>query len=226
MLDDATTKQVANMASHVIGNTGQSCNALSRMLVPASRYEEMVGVAADVFGKVRVTNSAEGNINDIGPLASQIQYDKVTGYIEAGIAEGARLVAGGPGRPDGFEEGYFVRPTVFADVNNQMKIAREEIFGPVLCIIPYDTEEEAIAMANDTIYGLNNAVASADMDRAMEVALQLRSGQVQINTTSGGAGAMVPFGGYKQSGDGREWGVHGLEEFLQVKAINKPRPKM
>ena len=127
--------------------------------------------------------------------------------------------------PKGFTEGYFVQPTVFADVNNQMTIAQEEIFGPVLAIIPYQTETEAIDIANDTIYGLNNGVASADMDRAMAVAVQLRSGQVQINTPGGGAGAMVPFGGYKQSGDGREWGTHGLEEMLQVKAINKPKKK-
>jgi acyl-CoA reductase-like NAD-dependent aldehyde dehydrogenase len=225
ILDDATPTQIAAMAGHVIGNTGQSCNALSRMLVPESRYEEAVSIAKKVFESVTVTNAMGGKMGDIGPLASQMQFDKVTGYIQKGIDEGARLVTGGPSRPDGFDHGYFVQPTIFADVNNQMSIAREEIFGPVLSIIPYKTEEEAIDIANDTIYGLNNGVASADMDRAIAVASQLRSGQVQINTPSGGAGAMVPFGGYKQSGDGREWGSHGLEEFLQVKAINKPKMK-
>lgn len=222
VLDDATADQIAAMAGHVIHNTGQSCNALSRMLVPESRYEEAVGIAKKVFENVTVTNSMEGKMGDIGPLASQMQFDTVTGYIQKGIDEGARLVTGGPTRPDGFESGYFVQPTVFADVNNKMTIAQEEIFGPVLSIIPYKTEAEAIDIANDTIYGLNNGVASADMDRAIAVASQLRSGQVQINTPLGGAGMMVPFGGYKQSGDGREWGSHGLEEFLQVKAINKP----
>jgi len=227
VLDDATPSQIADMASHVIGNTGQSCNALSRMIVPEARYEEAVGIAKKVFERVAVTDASGGKFGDIGPLASQAQFDKVTNYIKKGIEEGARLVTGGPSRPAGFDRGYFVQPTVFADVSNKMTIAQEEIFGPVLALIPYKTEEEAIDIANDTIYGLNNGVASADMDRAMKVASQLRSGQVQINTPSGGAGAMVPFGGYKQSGDGREWGAHGLEEFLQVKAINKPKtPKL
>ena len=225
VLDDATPEQIAAMAGHVIGNTGQSCNALSRMIVPESRYEEAVAIAKKVFESVTVTNAMGGNMGDIGPLASQMQFDKVTGYIQKGIDEGARLVTGGPGRPVGFDQGYFVQPTVFADVNNQMTIAREEIFGPVLSIIPYKTEAEAIEIANDTIYGLNNGVASADMDHAIAVASQLKSGQVQINTPSGGAGASVPFGGYKQSGDGREWGSAGLEEFLQIKAINKPKKK-
>jgi len=225
VLDDATPKQIAAMAGNVINNTGQSCNALSRLIVPRSRYEEAVGIAKKVFESAHVVDASGGSVTDIGPLASQMQYDKVNGYIKKGIEEGARLVTGGPGRPDGFTKGYFVKPTVFADVNNDMTIAREEIFGPVLCIIPCDSEQEAIDIANDTIYGLNNGVASADMDRAMAVASQLRSGQVQINTPLGGAGPMVPFGGYKQSGDGREWGKHGLEEFLQVKAINKPRPR-
>jgi aldehyde dehydrogenase (NAD+) len=225
VLEDATTDQIAKMAGHVIGNTGQSCNALSRLIVPESRYEEAVSIAKKVFESVTITDASGGQMGDMGPLASQMQFDKVTGYIQKGIDEGARLVTGGPSRPVGFDTGYFVQPTVFADVHNKMTIAQEEIFGPVLSIIPYKTEEEAIDIANDTIYGLNNGVASANMDRAMAVANQLRSGQVQINTPSGGAGAMVPFGGYKQSGDGREWGSHGLEEMLQVKAINKPRSK-
>eukprot|EP00943_MAST-04B_sp_MAST-4B-sp1_P005839 g5839.t1 len=223
VLDDATADQIATMAGHVIGNSGQSCNALSRMIVPESRYEEAVAIAKKVFESVTITDASGGG--DIGPLASQMQFDKVTGYIQKGIDEGARLVTGGPSRPAGFDAGYFVQPTVFADAHNKMTIAQEEIFGPVLTIIPYKTEEEAIDIANDTIYGLNNGVASANMDRAMAVAVQLRSGQVQINTPSGGAGPMVPFGGYKQSGDGREWGSHGLEEMLQVKAINKPKSR-
>ncbi len=227
VLDDATPKQIKSMAGHVIGNTGQSCNALSRMIVPESRYEEAVALAKEVFEQTTVVRAPEADPDArgrfIGPLASQAQFDKVTSFIERGVSEGARLVTGGPGRPAGFEEGYFVRPTVFADVNNGMTIAREEIFGPVLSIIPYKTEEEAVRIANDTIYGLNNGVASGSMERALAVAAQLRSGQVQVNGPNGGAGINVPFGGYKQSGDGREWGRHGLEEFLQVKAINLPR---
>lgn len=222
ILDDATPKQIKDMAGHVLGNTGQSCNALSRMLVPESRYAECVGLAKEVFESARISDARVGKLGDLGPLASKAQFDKVTAYIQTGIDEGARLVTGGTGYPPGFQEGYFVRPTVFADVNNNMRIAREEIFGPVLCIIPYKTEDEAVNMANDTIYGLNGAVASSSSERAMEVAAQLQSGQVHVNCT-GGADAMVPFGGYKQSGDGREMGVYGLEEFLQVKAMVQPR---
>ena len=224
VLEDATPKQISKMATHVIGNTGQSCNALSRMIVPRSRYEECINIARDAFEKVTISVAHEGKIGDIGPLASQAQFDKVNGYIQKGIDEGARLVIGGPGRPHGekFSSGYFVRPTIFADVKNNMTIAQEEIFGPVLSIIPAESEAEAIEMCNDTIYGLNNGVASSSVERAMEVASKLRSGQVQINTPSGGAGMGVPFGGYRQSGDGREWGHWGLEEFLEIKAINFP----
>lgn len=226
VLADATQAQIKLMASNVLGNTGQSCNALSRLLAPRSRYEEVVAIAKAAFEGAKVVEATDpnGTMADLGPLSSQMQYDKVTGYIRKGIAEGARLVAGGPERPTGVNpNGYFVKPTVFADCTNQMTIAREEIFGPVLTIIPYDTEEEAIDMANDTIYGLNNAVCGADLEHAMEVASQLRSGQVQVNTTSGNP--MAPFGGYKQSGDGREWGAYGLEDFLQIKAINRPKAK-
>ena len=178
------------------------------------------------FESVRVVDarSSTKKRGVIGPLASQIQLEKVTSYIRKGIAEGARVVTGGLGKPENTPAGgYFVKPTVFANVHNQMTIAREEIFGPVLVLIPYDTEEEAIDIANDTIYGLNNAVCGKNETHCMNVASQLRSGQVQVNTTL--AGPMVPFGGYKQSGDGREWGAYGLEEFLQVKAINRPKRK-
>merc|ERR1711971_272701 len=156
----------------------------------------------------------------MGPLASQIQWDKVQGYLQKGVDDGAKLVIGGPGKPLGFEDGYFVKPTVFSNVTPDMTIANEEIFGPVLAIMPYDSEEEAIRLANDTIYGLNNAVASQDPGRAIKVASQLRSGTVMINGAQ--ADLEAPFGGYKQSGNAREWGMVGLEEFLLTKTINLP----
>jgi len=224
ILEDASKDQIALMASHVLGNTGQSCNALSRMLAPRARYEEVVAIAKERFEKVKVTETQTGGPADMGPLASQVQLGKVSAYIQKGIDEGARLVIGGPGCPDGVNpNGYFVKPTIFADVHNDMTIAKEEIFGPVLAIIPYDTEDEAIRIANDTVYGLNNAVAGVDEEHAMAVAAQLRSGQVHINTLN--SGPLAPFGGYKQSGDGREWGSFGIEEFVQVKAITKPPSK-
>lgn len=226
VLPDATPEQIGMMAANVLQNTGQSCNALTRMLAPKARYEEICQIAKTVFEKAKVTDASDpkGTIESIGPLSSAQQLSKVTSYIQKGMDEGAKLVAGGLGKPDGVPStGYFVKPTVFADVNNNMTIAREEIFGPVLSIIPYDTEEQAIDIANDTIYGLNNAVVGADQEHALKVASRLRSGQVQVNTTQGSP--LSPFGGYKQSGDGREWGNYGFEEFLQVKAINRPRPK-
>eukprot|EP00463_Aulacantha_scolymantha_P004342 TRINITY_DN5442_c0_g1_i1.p1 TRINITY_DN5442_c0_g1~~TRINITY_DN5442_c0_g1_i1.p1 ORF type:complete len:312 (-),score=54.96 TRINITY_DN5442_c0_g1_i1:223-1158(-) len=185
VLQDATPKQIATMAGHVIGNSGQSCNALGRMIAPRSRYEEICKIAKNIFESTNVVEASDptAKFGSIGPLASQMQYDRVTGYIKKGIEEGARLVTGGLERPSGVSpNGYFVKPTVFADVHNDMTIAREEIFGPVLCIIPYDSEEEAIEIANDTIYGLNNGVAGADQAHAMEVASRLRSGQVCVNT--------------------------------------------
>jgi len=227
VLEDATEEQIRLMATHVIGNTGQSCNALSRLLAPRCRYDEVVEIARAAFEGIRVVaaDDASAEAGDIGPLASRQQYAKVRGYIQTGIDEGARLVAGGlEAPPNTPSDGYFVRPTVFSDVNQDMTIAREEIFGPVLCILAYDSEEQAITMANDTIYGLNNAVVGADQEHAMRVAARLRSGQVQVNTTSGSP--LAPFGGYKQSGDGREWGEAGLEEFLQIKAINRPKSKL
>eukprot|EP00940_MAST-03C_sp_MAST-3C-sp2_P000769 g769.t1 len=228
ILDDATPKQIVMMATNVIGNTGQSCNALSRLLAPRSRLEEIVEIAKVAFESVKIVvgTDTSAEMGAIGPLASKQQFEKVRAYIQCGIEEGATLVTGGldfPDDPTLPESGFFVRPTIFKDVRNDMRIAREEIFGPVLCIIAYDDLDEAVRIANDTIYGLNNAVASGDQERAMRVARRLRSGQVQVNTTSGSP--MTPFGGYKQSGDGREWGKYGLEEFLQVKAINVPPPK-
>jgi aldehyde dehydrogenase (NAD+) len=159
----------------------------------------------------------------IGPVVSKAQFDKIQRLIEQGIAEGARLVAGGPGRPEHLNRGYYVRPTVFADVRNDMTIAREEIFGPVLSILPYRDEEEAIAIANDTIYGLSSYVTSGDLDHARAVARRIRAGMVHINGSP--ADLAAPFGGYKQSGNGREWGRYGLEDFLEVKAMFGYNPK-
>jgi aldehyde dehydrogenase (NAD+) len=197
-------------------NTGQSCNAPTRMLVPRSKVAEAAAIAQRTAEATRVGDPfAEGT--SVGPLASKAQFDKVQRLIGKGIEEGAKLVAGGPGRPDGLATGYFVKPTVFADVRHEMTIAREEIFGPVLCIIPYENEEDAIRIANDTPYGLSGFVTSANRERAARVAKRIRSGNVHIN------GARVDFGGcfggYKQSGNGREWGEAGLEEFLELKAI-------
>ena len=213
---DADEKAVVRGVRHCFNNTGQSCNAPTRMLVERSAYDQAVATAADVAAKTSVDlASIEGR--HIGPVVSGLQYEKIQGMIEKGIAEGARLVAGGPGKPEGLEKGYFVRPTVFADANNEMAIAREEIFGPVLSIIPFDSEEEAVQIANDTLYGLTNYIQTQDGEKANRIARQLRSGMVQINGEMLGAGA--PFGGYKQSGNGREGGAWGLEEFLEVKVV-------
>ncbi len=202
---------------HVFENTGQSCNAPTRMLVERPVYDRAVEIAAAHARTVRVGNPAEDG-DHIGPLVSQAQFDKVQGLIEIAIREGARLVAGGPGRPEGFNRGYYVRPTVFADVTNDMTIAREEVFGPVLAMIPFETEEEAVAIANDTPYGLSSYIQSGDPERIRRVARQLRSGMVQVNGTSRAPGS--PFGGYKQSGLGREGGRYGLEEFLEIKVVS------
>lgn len=211
-LEEAMSKSIATMMM----NTGQSCNAPSRMLVPESKMAQAEELARDACAGVVVGDSRAATTT-MGPLSSNVQFEKVQGLIQTGIDEGAKLVCGGPGRPEGISKGYFAKPTVFSAVNNQMTIAREEIFGPVLCIIPYSTEEEAIAIANDTPYGLSGYVFSGDNARASRVARRLRTGNVHLN------GAPVdleaPFGGYKQSGVGREWGVHGFEEFLEVKAV-------
>jgi aldehyde dehydrogenase (NAD+) len=197
-------------------NSGQSCNAPTRMLVPRSKMAEAVKAAEQAADATRVGDPFEEGIH-VGPLVSRIQFEKVQRLICKGVEEGATLVAGGPGRPDGLAKGYFVKPTVFANVRNDMTIAREEIFGPVLCIIPYDNEDEAVQIANDTPYGLSGFVTSGNIERARRVAKRIRAGNVHIN------GARVDFGGcfggYKQSGNGREWGEAGLEEFLELKAV-------
>ena len=201
------------------GNSGQSCDAPTRMLVERSAYDKVVEIAQRVGKEARVGNPEEEG-GHIGPLVSHIQFGRVQALIEAGVAEGARVLVGGPGKPEGFETGYFVRPTIFADVNNDMRIAREEVFGPVLSIIPFDTEEEAIAIANDTAYGLAAYVQTGDPDRAERVAAKLRAGMVHINGGPHRYGS--PFGGYKQSGNGREGGIFGLEDFLEVKTVHRP----
>ena len=214
---DADEKAVKRGVIHCFNNTGQSCNAPTRMLVERPRYDEAVEQAREQAEKTAVdVASREGR--HIGPLVSQVQFDKVQALIETGIKEdGARLVAGGLGRPEGMNRGYFVRPTVFADCTNDMQIMRQEIFGPVLSMMPFDTEEEAIEIANDTDYGLTNYVQTADPKRANRLARRLRSGMVDMNGQARSSAA--PFGGYKQSGNGREGGPWGLEEFLEVKAV-------
>ncbi len=208
---------IARGLAHCFENTGQSCNAPTRMLVERPVYDRAVNLAADYAATVKVGNPAEDG-DHIGPLVSEVQFNKVQGLIEAGIKEGARVVAGGLGRPEGFNRGYYVRPTVFADVNNDMTIAREEIFGPVLAMIPFDNEDEAIAIANDTPYGLSGYVQTRDKTKAQRVARRIRVGMVQINGADRPYGS--PFGGYKASGLGREGGKWGLEDFLEVKAIS------
>jgi len=214
---DADDKAVKRGVLHCMNNSGQSCNAPTRMLVERSIYDAAVETAAEVANAITV-GPANVDGRHIGPVVSELQYGKIQDMIQVGIDEGARLVAGGLGRPDGLNRGYFVRPTVFADVTNDMAIAQQEIFGPVLSIIPFDTEEEALEIANDTDYGLTNYVQTQDHAKANRAARALRSGMVEMNGTSRGAGS--PFGGYKQSGTGREGGVWGLDEFLEVKAVS------
>ncbi|MEO1796089.1 MAG: aldehyde dehydrogenase family protein [Pseudomonadota bacterium] len=214
---DADEKAVIRGARHCFNNTGQSCNAPTRMLVERARYAEAVEQAAETAEKTKVGSGSEEG-RHIGPVVSEVQFEKIQGLIQQGIDEGARLVAGGTGRPDGLNRGYFIRPTVFADVNNDMTIAREEIFGPVLSIIPFDTEEEAVKIANDTAYGLTNYIQTADDDRRLRLARKLRAGMIETNGKGFGRGS--PFGGMKQSGNGREGGVFGIEEFQEVKAIS------
>ncbi len=217
VLEDADLEQaVTGGVMHMYNNTGQSCNAPSRMLVPAAKLAEAEEIAARVSAGVVVGDPAEASTT-MGPVVSEVQFKKIQGLIETGMEEGAKLVTGGPGRPEGIERGYFVKPTVFSGVNNDMTIAREEIFGPVLVMIPYETEEEAIQIANDTPYGLAGYVQSGDIDHARAVAAQIRAGNVHINGASGGFD--VPFGGFKQSGNGREWGHHGFTDFLEIKAV-------
>lgn len=225
LLDDADFERtVPAFVKQLTSNTGQSCNALSRMLVPRESYGTVLEIASKVMQKevIGCPTTAKNPEATLGPLVSEAQYNRVRSYIERGVAEGATVVTGGLDRPVGTEDspGYFVKPTLFGDVTGNMAIAQEEIFGPVLCVIPYDTEEEAIALANGTPYGLNSAVASRDTRRALRVASRLESGMVMVNTTN--VDFKAPFGGYKQSGNAREWGLAGLEEFLITKTVNIP----
>ncbi len=221
ILDDADFKKaVSRGVMAMMNNSGQSCNAPSRMLVPANRMDESIAIAKEAAAKVKVGDpNADGTV--IGPVVSDVQWNKIQGLIKKGIDEGAELVTGGAGRPEGLERGYYVKPTVFARANNQMTIAREEIFGPVLTIIPYKDEDDAVAIANDTPYGLSGYVYSGDINHARKVARRLRAGNIHLN--GAGVDVTAPFGGYKQSGNGREWGTHGVEEFLETKAVLKPQ---
>ncbi|GAA6151140.1 aldehyde dehydrogenase family protein [Pseudoteredinibacter isoporae] len=211
-LEKAVSKGVQSMMM----NSGQSCNAPSRMLVPAEKHAEAVEIAKQTAAALAVNDPhAEGVY--LGPVSSDVQFEKIQGLIQKGIDEGAELVIGGTGKPEGLEQGYYVKPTVFANANNQMTIAREEIFGPVLTMIPYSSVEEAVEIANDTPYGLSGYVYGETVEEAAGIANQLRTGNVHLNGS--GADTKGPFGGYKQSGNGREWGEFGLEEFLEVKAV-------
>jgi aldehyde dehydrogenase (NAD+) len=217
ILDDAdVTAAVTAGVQACVMNTGQSCNAPTRMLVPRAKMGEAIAAARAAAEAVKVGDPFTDGVT-IGPVANANQFTKVRGLIQKGIDEGAELVAGGPDRPAGITRGYFVRPTVFANVRNDMTIAREEVFGPVLAIIPYDSEAEAIQIANDTPYGLSGYVQSGDIERARKVAKKIRSGNVHVNGAQPDFGAA--FGGYKQSGNGREWGEAGLQEFLELKAV-------
>jgi len=216
ILDDADlATTVARDVAIMCSNSGQSCNAPSRMLVPAARMDEAASAAAAAAADITV-----GDPNDessrIGPVVSQVQYDRIQGLIEKGVAEGARVEAGGPGKPDGLDTGYYVKPTVFSHVTNDMTIAREEIFGPVLVMIGYEDDDDAVRIANDTAYGLSGYI-SGDAERARAMARRIRTGNVHLNGAQPDFNA--PFGGYKQSGNGREWGASGMEEYLETKAI-------
>ena len=221
ILEDADLKQaVSGGVSQIFQNSGQSCNAPSRMLVPANVHNDALEIAREVAENTKAGDPFASGTN-IGPVVSEVQFDKIQGLIQKGIDEGATLVTGGTGRPEGMNVGYFVKPTVFGNVSNDMTIAREEIFGPVLTILPYETEEEAIQIANDTPYGLSGYVQSGSVEHAQEVAAQIRTGNVHINGS--GPDFNAPFGGYKASGNGREWGELGFEEFLETKAVFAPR---
>ena len=214
--DNAFESSVKIGVEKIMENTGQSCNAPTRMLVPKNRHEEAMQIAKLVAENLK-TGDPKEETTDIGPLVSDVQYEKVQRLIESGINAGAKLVTGGKGRPSHLNKGYYVKPTVFGDVDNQMEIAQEEIFGPVLSIIPYDSEDEAVEIANDTEYGLSAYIAGENTERLREIGRKIRAGQVHINYGSGGTNA--PFGGFKQSGNGREKAEWGLEEFLETKAI-------
>jgi aldehyde dehydrogenase (NAD+) len=222
VLDDADfAENVGKGVAGMMVNSGQTCSAVSRMLVPGTRMDEAIAVAREAAAQVTVGDPA-GDFA-MGPVVSKSQWVSVQGYIEKGIDEGATLVAGGPGRPEGLDKGFYVKPTVFANVRNDMVIAREEIFGPVLCILAYDSVEHAIEIANDSDFGLAGNVAGADLDLARDVARQIRSGWVSIND---GFDFNCPFGGYKKSGNGREWGEFGFHEYLEIKGILGYEPEV
>ena len=213
---DAPVNAVRDGIRNVMSNSGQSCDAPTRMLVQKSIYSKAVKEAIDEANKIHVDLASKKG-NHIGPVVSKTQYDKIINLIKSGIREGATLSAGGPEMPENLKSGYFIKPTIFTDVTNDMKIAKEEIFGPVLSIIPFETEEEAVNIVNDTSYGLGNYLQTSDKERAKRVSKKLRSGCVYINGNSADPG--TPFGGYRQSGNGREGGVWGLEEYLEVKTV-------
>ena len=216
ILDDANLEEaVGRDAFGMCMNSGQSCNAGTRMLVPNSKMEEAKAIAKASMEAVSV-GDPESDGTTIGPVVSETQWNKIQGLIQSGIEQGAELICGGLGRPDGLEKGYYVKPTLFANVTNDMQIAQEEIFGPVLVLIGYGDDDEAISIANDTVYGLAGYI-SGSHDRAVQVARRIRTGNMHVN--GAGPDFNAPFGGYKQSGNGREWGTHGLEEFMEVKAI-------
>ena len=217
ILDDAPdfAKAVSGGVIGCFGNSGQSCNAPTRMLVPKARLAEAMEIATAAAAKASVGDPSDENTR-LGPVVSELQFNKITALIEKGIEEGAELLVGGPGRPEGFDKGYYIRPTVFGNVTNDMTIAREEIFGPVLAILGYEDDADAVRIANDTEYGLSGYV-SGEPEHAERIARQLRTGMVHIN--GAGPDFSAPFGGYKKSGNGREWGVEGFEEYLETKSM-------
>jgi aldehyde dehydrogenase (NAD+) len=221
IMEDADMKSaVARGVGSVMNNSGQSCNAPTRMLVPAKKMDEAISIAKEA-AEATTVGDPNGN-SRIGPVVNKTQWEKIQRLIKAGIAEGATLVAGGPDRPDGLDKGYYVKPTVFANVTSDMTIAKEEIFGPVVSILGYDSVDQAVDIGNDTEYGLAAYISGTDMDKVRKVASQLRAGQVSIN---GGGDMTAPFGGYKMSGNGREWGDYGFHEYLETKAVLGYSPK-
>ncbi len=218
ILPDADFERAVKQgARSVFSNSGQSCNAPTRMLVPRDKMQQAEIIAAEVAAKVKVGPATE-QTTTMGPVVSEVQYDKIRGLIEQGIGENAKLVCGGIEKPEGLEKGYFIQPTVFSEVNNDMTIAKEEIFGPVFTIMPYDSIEQAIDIANDTPYGLAGYIQGTDPELLGYVASRIRAGNININGQSGDIN--TPFGGYKKSGNGREWGPHGFNDYLEVKAIS------
>ena len=213
---DADPEAIERGALRCFRNSGQSCNAPTRMLVEKSIYERAVKEAVEEANLIKVDHASKKG-DHIGPVVSKIQYNKIISLIQSGIDEGATLAAGGPELPNGMNKGYFIKPTIFTDVTNDMRIAKEEIFGPVLSIIPFETEEEAIQIVNETEYGLGNYLQTEDKEKAKRVAKKLKAGTIYVNGNGADPGA--PFGGYRQSGNGREGGVWGLHEFLEVKAV-------